>query len=214
MPCVKDVSARASALRAVGQAQSQFICAWGGLLSLLGGRLCISGCPLLSDVCAVSEGCHAQGLMATLRSASLRTWHRFATWIACGVLWCVEISAGESASLPSADKCGIMGLRFATRVLGFRCASRMSHPQTAGPPIIGVQTSVRRGRGLMLVYTRVCHSMCPGTLPRKFEIEGESTSHPFVDRCGSFATWVGVLPCVEDVSARATALRAVGQAQS
>ena len=142
LPCVEDVSARASALRAVGQAQSQFICAWGGLLSLLGGRLCISGCPLLSDVCAVSEGCHAQGLMATLRSASLRTWHRFATWIACGVLWCVEISAGESASLPSADKCGIMGLRFATRVLGFRRASKMSHPQTAGAPIIGVQASV------------------------------------------------------------------------
>ena len=145
--------------------------AWGGLLSLLGGRLCISGCPLLSDVCAVSEGCHAQGLMATLCSASLRTWHRFATWIACGVLWCVEMSAGESASLPSADKCGIIGLTFATWVLGVRRASRMSHPQTAGPPIIGVQTSVRRGRGLMLVYTRVCHSMCPGTLPRKFEIE-------------------------------------------
>ena len=116
--------------------------AWGGLLSLLGGRLCISGCPLLSDVCAVSEGCQTQGLMATLRSTSLCTWHRFAMWIACGVLWCVEISAGESASLPSADKCGIMGLRFATRVLGFRRASRMSHPQTAGAPIIGVQTCV------------------------------------------------------------------------
>ena len=111
--------------------------AWGGLLSLLGGRLCISGCPLLSDVCAVSEGCQTQGLMATLRSTSLCTWHRFAMWIACGVLWCVEISAGESASLPSVD--------------------------------IGVAT---------------------------------------------FAMWAGVPPCVEDVSARASALRAVGQAQS
>ncbi len=137
LPCVEDVSARATALRAVGQAQSQFICAWGGLLSLLGGRLCISGCPLLSDVCAVSEGCQTQGLMATLRSTSLCTWHRFAMWIACGVLWCVEISAGESASLPSVD--------------------------------IGVAT---------------------------------------------FAMWAGVPPCVEDVSARASALRAVGQAQS
>ena len=67
----------------------------------------------------------------------------------------------------------------------------------------------------MFIYTLVCHSMCPKTLPRKLEIEGESASHPSVDiGVATFAMWAGVPPCVEDVSARASALRAVGQAQS
>ncbi len=134
LPCVEDVSARATALRAVGQAQSQFICAWGGLLSLLAAdfaflvvRCCLMYAQSLKGVCSGVDG--------YFRGTDLR----------CGLLvgfFGALRSAGESASLPSADKCGIIGLRFATRVLGFRRASKMSHPQTAGAPIIGVQASV------------------------------------------------------------------------